>query len=631
MTLDPQLVKDDFYEGVNGAWIAQAEIPADKSATGGFNDLVDDVEKTLMADFAAMSPATAEDPRFQEFLKFYALAKDFDAREKVGVAPLQKVLAKIEAVANFTDLNALLPELFLNNLATPFDLDVSADMKNAAYNALYVSPVSLILPDKTSYDAENPQKDALLKVYADMTVELFQKLGKTADEAADLAKRTLAFDASLVPFVKSSEESAEYAKSYNPQDFASFSQSSNVLAIQDVVTTLLGQTPDTIIVTEPAFFENYNQIVNEETFADLKAWLLVKTAISLASLTTEELRQISGIFARTLTGRKVAQSQEKSAFYLAIGTYKHVVGDYYGQKYFGAAAKADVLNMVQRMIDVYKKRLSTNTWLSASTREKALVKLNAIVMKVGFPDAIEDIYDQLKVQDTSLLENDLAFTKLFVLRNFSEWQQPVNKERWGMSANTVNAYYSPSQNQIVFPAAILQAPFYSLEQSSAANFGGIGAVIAHEISHAFDNNGAQFDEIGNLNNWWTAEDLAYFKDLAEKMVAEFDGVATPAGKVNGRLTVSENIADAGGLSCALEALKEESNPDLAAFFINWATIWRTKQSLAYQQMLLAFDVHGPAKLRANLQVKNLPEFYTTFDVTENDQMYLAPDKRVAIW
>ena len=631
MTLDLTKARNDFYDAVNGDWIATAEIPADKSATGGFNDLHDDIEKLLISDFNAMNAADVTDAKMKNFLKFYGEAKDFSSREKKGVAPLLKMLQKIADLKNFADLNAALPDLFLNNWATPFDLDVSADMKNASQNVLFVSPVGLILPDKTSYADDNPQKAELLQVYADMVEKVLGLLGKSSDEAKAMAAATLAFDASLVPFVKSSEENADYVKSYNPQKFSDFVKSSDVIDFTAVVTKVLGATPAEIIVTEPVFFEHYNEIVNDATFANIKAWMYVKTALSLASLTTEEMRQTSGIYSRTLYGLTEAQSQEKHAFYTAIGNFSHVVGDYYGKKYFGEAAKSDVLQMVKKMIAVYKNRLANNDWLSPDTSAKAIVKLDAITIKVGYPDEIESIYDQLIVADSSLLDNAQHFTRLFVERMFSEWNKPVNKKRWGMSANIVNAYYSPSENEIVFPAAILQAPFYSLEQGSAANYGGIGAVIAHEISHAFDNNGAQFDEVGNLNNWWTENDLTYFKGLAEKMIAAFDGVETPAGKANGRLTVSENIADAGGLSCALEALKTEENPDFEAFFVNWATIWRTKSRLAYEQFLLQRDVHGPAKLRGNLQVKNLDEFYTTFGVQPGDGMYIAPEKRIAIW
>ena len=245
---------------------------------------------------------------------------------------------------------------------------------------------------------------------------------------------------------------------------------------------------------------------------------------------------------------------------------------------------------------------------------------------------MDSLYDRLIVDNTQpLLTNLLAFNKIETADMYSKWNQPVERDRWEMSAATVNAYYHPFKNIIVFPAAILQAPFYSLKQSSSANYGGIGAVIAHEISHAFDNNGSLFDEYGNLNNWWTDEDSKQFKNKAQQMIDQFDGIEFAGQKVNGKLTVSENIADAGGLSCALEAAKSEADLDTEAFFINWAKIWRMKATEQYMQLLLSIDVHAPAKLRANVQVQNLDDFFTTFNIKSGDAMFLDEGERVKIW
>lgn len=291
--------------------------------------------------------------------------------------------------------------------------------------------------------------------------------------------------------------------------------------------------------------------------------------------------------------------------------------------------------MIKEMIRVYKKRLEENSWLSQATKEKAIIKLDKLGVQVGYPESIParfDAYKTVTAEDGgTLLSNALAFSKIEAKDRFSKWNKPVDRSEWEMSADTVNAYYHPFRNVIVFPAAILQAPFYSLEQSSSANFGGIGAVIAHEISHAFDNNGAKFDEFGNLNNWWTEEDLEQFQNKAQAMIDEFDGLSLADATVNGKLTVSENIADAGGLSCALEAAKSEKDFSFEEFFVSWATIWRTKAKKEYQQLLLQIDVHAPAKLRANVQLQNIDEFYETFGITEQDEMYQKPEKRVHIW
>ena len=287
------------------------------------------------------------------------------------------------------------------------------------------------------------------------------------------------------------------------------------------------------------------------------------------------------------------------------------------------------------MIGIYQDRLEKNEWLSKETRTKAITKLNKLGVQVGYPEKIPAFYEKFtttsKADGGTLVANSRKFSRIVREDNFSRYGKTADRNEWEMSAATVNAYYHPFKNIIVFPAAILQAPFYSLEQSTSANYGGIGAVIAHEISHAFDNNGAKFDEYGNMNNWWTDADLNHFEKLAAKMIAEFDGIEFAGGKVNGTLTVSENIADAGGISCALAAAKKEADVSLDDFFTNWAKIWRTKAREQYQQLLLAVDVHAPAKLRANIQLQNVPEFFETYAITEGDGMYKAPANRVHIW
>jgi putative endopeptidase len=265
----------------------------------------------------------------------------------------------------------------------------------------------------------------------------------------------------------------------------------------------------------------------------------------------------------------------------------------------------------------------------------AIKKLQAISIHVGYPDAPQELYSEMKTVPASeggtLLGNAIEFTRLLKRDSYDKWNQPVQRGLWPLSANTVNAMYSPMDNSINFPAAILQAPFYSLEQSSSANYGGIGAVIAHEISHAFDPNGSKFDEKGTLADWWAAEDHAKFEELSQAMVEQFDVASFAGGRVNGVLTMAENVADAGGLACALESVKTESEVDLADFFTNWATIWRQKSTPEFEAMLLTMDVHAPNKLRANFQLQNMDDFYTAFDIKEGDGMYRAPDDRVAIW
>lgn len=636
-TISQAAVKQDLYDAVNGDWQATAEIPADHASTGGFMDLVDGIEKTLMHDFDAMAAGetTPNDPQLTEFIKFYQLTKDFQKRDQDGAKPLRPYLKQIDSLTDLADLQQRMPDWIYDGLPLPFSLDVDADMKNTKVNALFAQAPNTILPDKTYYDEGNQQGPKLLAVYGQMMLQLLQLAGESEANAQQIVDDTLKFDRLIVPWVKSAEEAADYSKMYNPRPFKEFVNNSRYLDLAAITYSVINGNPELVILPEPAYFDHFNDVVNPDNFTMMKNWMKAKLVQRLSGYLSDEMRTVGTTYSRTLSGQAQPRSQAKSAYYLATGAFDQVVGLYYGHKYFGETAKADVHQMVEKMIAVYKRRLQANTWLSADTRAKAIVKLDNLGIQVGYPDKLEAVYTKYQTLTAAdggnVLSNVLCFGRIARQDMFAKWGQATDRTRWEMSADTVNAYYHPFMNIIVFPAAILQAPFYSLDQSSSANYGGIGAVIAHEISHAFDNNGALFDEFGNLHNWWTDEDSAHFKELAKAMITEFDGLDFAGAKVNGTLTVSENIADAGGLSCAEEAAKGEADVDLAAFFTNWAMVWRMKATKQYMQLLLSIDVHAPAKLRANVQPKNLDDFYPTFDIQPSDPMYLAPDKRVKIW
>lgn len=634
MAVNNELIKDDLYEAVNGGWLKTAKIPDDKPATGGFNDLVNEIDKQLMDDFDAYATGKekSDDSRFNEMIKLYRLAKKFDWRKKVGPQPLKRMLASVENLNSYEDYQSQWKNWILAGMPSPISFDIDADMKNATVYALFASSPSLILPDKSYYEAEKKaQHDQLLQLWSSMVEALMDKLGYSKEEAKKIIDDAIKFDALLAPNVKSAEEAADYSKMYNPQTVAELASATDQLDIAAIIKQLVGEEPEKVIVTEPEYFKALNKIL-QDNFELFKNWALIRVIRENASYLDDEMREINGRYGRALSGSKKPVSQRKFAFYLARDMFSQVAGDYYGKKYFGPQAKADVHHMVEQMIKVYKGRLTNNQWLSKDTRDKAILKLDKLGIQVGYPDKIPALYDQFKVdEEESLIANLNQLTVTANKELFSRWNKPVDRLRWEMSAATVNAYYHPFKNIIVFPAAILQAPFYSLKQSSSQNYGGIGAVIAHEISHAFDNNGSLFDEFGNLNNWWTDEDSAHFKQLAQKMIEEFDGIPFAGQKVNGKLTVSENIADAGGLSCALEAAKNEADFNAQEFFINWATIWRMKATEQYMQLLLSIDVHAPQKLRANIQAENLDDFYRAFDIKPGDEMYRAPEDRVHIW
>lgn len=633
MTVDLQAVKTDLYEAVNGEWAKTAQIPADRPATGGFQDLVIDIEKLLMNDLEKFASGEKEFPNDQmaQAVELYQLALDFDRRASEGTVPLQVELDQIEALQSYEDYQSIWHDWLLTGNASPVDFDLDPDMKNAKVYGLYAGAPSLILPEKNYYADDNQQGQALLQVWTTMTEKVLVMVGYDQETAQKLVTETKVFDARMVPHVKSAEERADYSKMYNPMTVDEFAQATEQLSLSEIIKSLIKTTEAKVIVTEPAYFQALDQILTDH-FTEFKSWLTVKTILGDAGVLTDDLRITSGEYSRTLSGSQEAANHQKFAYYFTMSYFGQVIGKYYGETYFGPEAKANVEYMVHQMIKVYQERLENNDWLSPATRQQAIVKLTHLGVQVGYPEKLPAYYEQLKI-DTgkSLLANAITLSQQLKAESFSRWNQPVDQTRWEMSAATVNAYYHPFMNIIVFPAAILQAPFYSLQQTSSQNYGGIGAVIAHEISHAFDNNGSLFDEYGNLKNWWTEDDQSHFKDLAEKMVKEFDGLPYAGQSVNGKLTVSENIADAGGLSCALSAAQEEADYNAQAFFLNWARVWRMKATEQYMQLLLSIDVHAPNKLRANVQAQNLAEFYLAFDVQPSDQMYLEPDQRVQIW
>ncbi|UQS83094.1 M13 family metallopeptidase [Bombilactobacillus thymidiniphilus] len=626
--------KDNLYLAVNGEWLKTAQIPADKSRTGGFSDLDLAIEKQLMQAFADWSADKKPVPNdlMQEAVKLYQVAADTKKRDQDGFAPAQ---AQYDEIKNLSDLQSWvdkLPQWLTAAYPLPFAFYVTADMKDTSKNVVDASAPNLILPDKTYYADDNESGKQLLNIYQQTACALLEQIGETSADAQEIVTQALRFDRSLVEYVKSAEEKADYVKDYNPTNLSDLAKDGGMVNFRSLIEGAVEDDVQTVNVSEPRYYHYFTEIVNEKTFGDLRAWTLVRFAMNVSSYLSQDLRQTAGKFSLALSGNQELQSPIKQAYHVANAFFDDVVGQYYGQTYFGAQAKRNVEQMVHKMIKIYQQRIENNDWLSEPTKQKAIVKLDKMVLKIGYPEKLNAVFQQFTIESSeSLWTNVQTLNSILTIDNFAKFKKPVDRSEWAMPGQLVNACYDPSKNDITFPAGILQKPFYSLEQSASANYGGIGAVIAHEISHGFDNNGAQFDEYGNLNNWWTDNDYATFKELTQAMINEFDGLEFGGGHVNGTLVVSENVADAGGLSCALEATKSEDDVDLKAFFINWARVWRTKSTQQLIEIFLNTDVHAPAPLRANVQAQNMDDFYTTFDVREHDGMWLEPERRVNIW
>ena len=384
-------------------------------------------------------------------------------------------------------------------------------------------------------------------------------------------------------------------------------------------------------VGQPAAMKEVADVINTVSLDDQKLYLQWGLIDAAASYLSDDFEaQNFDFYSRTMSGKKEMQPRWKRSVSTVDGVLGEVVGQMYVEKYFPAAAKERMVTLVKNLQTSLGERIKGLEWMSEPTKEKALEKLATFHVKIGYPDKWKD-YSALEIKDDSYWANIERANDWDYNEMIAKAGTPVDKDEWLMTPQTVNAYNNPTTNEICFPAAILQAPFYDIAQSSSANYGGIGAVIAHEISHAFDTNGASFDENGSLKNWWTEDDYAAFKERTDKIVDQFEGLDSYGAKVNGKLTVSENVADLGGVACALEAAKRDEDFSVREFFVNFATIWRTKAREEYMQMLASVDVHAPAKWRTNVIVTNFDEFHKEFDVKEGDGMWRAPEDRVIIW
>lgn len=633
--MNNNLVKDNFYEAVNGEWLKKVKIPGDQPAVSAFLELHLGIEKTLISlakEWEKNQEGLSDNLR--KFVKLYKMTKDFDTRNTLGAKPFEDVERRISNLQNLKSFQQEYYELALDSYNLPFEFSVNQDFLNSNNQVLYFEATNLFLPDTTYYKDEE-KKAQLIGLFTQTTSNLLRLYGYNEEKINQLLNDALAFDELLVPVTKSSVEKADYVKLYNPMKRDEVNSYTKTFSIMNAADQLVKSDVDQLIVTNPDFIHSFDEIINEGNFKLIKSWMIVSNAIRFASDLSDDLRVAAGAFRRALSGIKDAQDKGKFAFYQAYNRFSQVVGLYYGEEYFGKTAKEDVKTMVHEMISVYKERIEQNTWLNQNTKDLAIKKLSTLSVHVGYPDELPNYYDLFEIssydEGSNLLLERIKMDRIITEDNFKKYNQTPNRNIWGMPASMVNAYYNPTNNQIVFPAAILQEPYYSLNQTTSENYGGIGAVMAHEISHAFDNNGAKFDETGSLKNWWTEEDLEAFNQKAKDMITLFDGVETGYGECNGTLTVSENIADSGGLRCALEASKKNPNHNLDEFFQNWARVWRNKASTEYSQLLLQVDVHGPAILRANMQLSNLPEFIDYYEIKEDDKMYLDPKKQVSIW
>ncbi|MDF7637914.1 M13 family metallopeptidase [Lactobacillus sp. ESL0791] len=627
--------QDNLYLAVNSKWMKKAKIPADAPTISSTREVNTKINKELQQDMAAFASGKKTLPNVPDFAKavaVYKQAEDMKKRNRDGAKPIMDDLAKLEGIKDFADFNTKAADLFNNGMDLPFTVGVYQDAKNAQKNALYFDPTDTFLPDANNYSDPNSKQP--LEVLKKQSIKLLTMAGVSKTKATNYTESALKYEHKLAKTIKSAASSSDSPSSYNPVSDKDFTTKFKDFDIKQFLHETVGQESDQIIVNEPAFLKNINKLLNPADFEELKGWLIVKFINNAAGDLSQKFQKASFPFTRALTGQKSLPTAKMQAFEKVNDDFDDVIGIYYGQTYFGTSAKKDVTSMVKEILQIYKERLEKNNWLSAQTKQKAIAKLQAMTIKVGYPDKVPAYYDNLtitpKSQGGTLYASDRALNVAMIKDNLSQLSKPVDRSIWHMAGDEDNAMYNSSTNDITLPAGGLQAPFYSKKQSHAANLGSIGTTIDHEISHAFDNNGAKFDEFGSLNNWWTKKDYAEFQKRVKAETKLFNGIKYGPAKVNGKQTVPENIADQGGLSVAIEAAKQE-HVSLKELFISYARSARVKTTNKTIKNYISAEEHAPNPCRINVQAQCQNDFYKVFKVKPGDGMWLAPKKRVHIW
>ena len=636
--------QDDFFSYVNGNWMKTTEIPSDKTRWGSFDKLREETDvasleilhKILNDKFSANSEG-------EKIQNLYGTFMDWDKRNADGISPIQADLAKIDQIKSIADLQKYMLEATKTGDNPFYMWRVSADMKNSVMNAVYLGGPSLGL-GRDYYQKENEANTKTLGEYKNYLAKLFDVLGeKNADQTA---QRVVAFEKQLANYLLTNEENRDANKRYNPKTIKELSTLTTHIDLPNYLSNV-GVKTDKVIVSELKYYQNMDSWMNERTLPLLKDYMKARMISSNADNLDKRLDDINfDFYNKTLQGQKEQRAMDKRGLSVVNGTLGEAFGKLYVEKYFPAEAKAQMETYISYLKKSFKEHIANLDWMSDATKVKAQEKLSKFGVKIAYPDKWRD-YSKLQLVSPknggTYYGNRQKITEWFYNRNLEKVGKPVDKTEWGMSPQTVNAYYSGSNNEIVFPAAILQPPFFNFKADPAVNFGGIGAVIGHEISHGFDDSGSRFDGDGNLNNWWTDADRKNFDAKVGQLAAQYDKYEPVKGSfVNGKFTSGENIGDLGGVAVSYSALqmylKDHGNPGLISgftqdqrFFMSWATVWRTKATEQYTVNQVKTDPHSPGYYRAFGPLVNQDAFYKAFDVKPGDKLYKAPNERIKIW
>ena len=660
--LDPAVrPHDDLFRHVNGKWIDRTEIPGDKARWGSFHQLAEAAEKNvqqIIFDAQNAAEGTVE----RKIGDLYTSFMNDEAIERLGIEPLLEHLAQASAVDSVPALLRTIGELQRQGIGGVFQPFVDNDPGNPERYLVFLEQGGITLPDESYFRDE--KFEAVRAAYLAHLQTMFELAAEAGappsdDDAAERAQRVFQLETDIAALHWDNVKTRDSQATYNLRtwgEFASAAGGSDADAATDAHSSidldvwrsaLLGEHEhafDEVVVREPSFFEQVGGLFTEDRLPAWRDWLAWKIVHSAAPYLPAAFVEANfDFYARTLTGTPDMRDRWKRAVSLVEGALGEAVGQVYVDRHFPPQAKDSMDVLVANLVEAYRQSIESLDWMSEETRLKALDKLSKFTPKIGFPVKWRD-YSDLVIDPDDLFGN-VRRSNLFDLhRELGKIGQPLDRDEWFMTPQTINAYYNPGFNEIVFPAAILQYPFFDETRDAAANYGAIGAVIGHEIGHGFDDQGSQYDGDGRLTNWWTDADRQAFEQRTASLIAQFDALApaqVPDQHVNGSLTIGENIGDLGGLAIAWKAYVislDGAEPPVIdgltgaeRFFLSWAQAWQQKGRDAEVIRLLSIDPHSPNEFRCNQIVRNIDEFYATFGVTEKDALWLPPEQRVSIW
>jgi putative endopeptidase len=636
---------DDFYQFVNGNWVRNNPIPISESSWGSFKELHDKNTIKLGAILreAAADKTAKAGSNTQKIGDFYSLAMDSVKLNKEKAAPLASELTLINKIANTTDLLKEVGHLHLIGANTMFNIVVDQDPKISTEYITQFYQGGLGLPDRDYYTNTDDRSLGIQKAYIEHVGNMFKLLGDQSETAQKNAQVVYGIEANLAKASMTQIEQRDPQAQYNKKTMQELTALTPDLHLDTYLEAINIKGISNVIVGQPEFLKELNKDITSVSLADWKTylrWTLVNRSAN--KLSDDFVNESFKFYGNTLVGTPVLKARWKRALEATDASLGDALGQLFVKKYFTEDSKKRVNVMVDNLLAAYRVRIASRDWMSEETKKQANLKLDKVIRKLGYPDKWKD-YSTLDIKRDSYLANSFRANEYAFKDMINHLGKPIDRQAWIMTAPTINAYYNPTINEIVFPAGIMQPVFFNPEADDAVNYGSMGAVIGHELTHGFDDQGAQYDADGNLKNWWTKEDLERFKVKTDKLVKQFDSyVAIDDVHVKGALTLGENIADLGGLTIAYYALKKslEGKPVPAKidgftaeqrFFIAWAQAWRVNMRPAFLKNMIQTNPHSPGNFRANAAPSNMQEFYDAFGVKPGDKMYRPKEERAEIW